>query len=73
MKSSCFEVDTLNTESRSAMRDLASVKRELLQCKRDQIEFIHVHGLVVKWFLSGLPMQEVGGSIPISSSPREVR
>ena len=40
LKSGCLEVDALKTESKCAMKDLAEVQNELLQCKRDQIEFI---------------------------------
>ena len=40
LKSGCLEVDALKTESKCAMKDLAEVQSELLQWKRDQIEFI---------------------------------
>ena len=40
LKSGCLEVDALKSEAKCAMKDLAEVQSELLQCKRDQIEFI---------------------------------
>ena len=39
LKSGCLEVDALKSESKSAIKDLAEVQSELLQCKRDQIEY----------------------------------
>ena len=37
--SGCLEVDALKSESKSAIKELAEVQSELLQTKRDQIEY----------------------------------
>ena len=39
MKSGCLEVDALKSESKNAIKELAEVQSELLQSKRDQIEY----------------------------------
>ena len=39
LKSGCLEVDALKSESKSAIKELAEVQSELLQSKRDQIEY----------------------------------
>ena len=39
LKSGCLEVDALKSESKSAIKELAEVQSELLQSKREQIEY----------------------------------
>ena len=39
LKIGCLEVDALKSESKSAVKELAEVQSELLQSKRDQIEY----------------------------------
>ena len=39
LKSGCLEVDALKSESKSAVKELAEVQSELLQSKREQIEY----------------------------------
>ena len=39
LKSECLEVDALKSESKGAIKELAEVQSELLQSKRNQIEY----------------------------------